>query len=145
MDTNIKNFDIIKHFKYETLTEKQKADRLYTYQVLSIDAMHTETGEHFVVYKSLYNGKPYGLDVNYGQIFIRPTDMFFSEVDHKKYPNIKQVNRFEVISNETEEICEWNEYDYKTICSPHERYWSIASMKDFKYCPYCAKRIKIVK
>ena len=44
-----------------------------------------------------------------------------------------------------EAVCEWTEYDYKTIRSPHERNWSIPSMKDFKYCPYCRKRIKIVR
>ena len=43
------------------------------------------------------------------------------------------------------DVCEWTEYDYKTIRSPHERNWSIPSMKDFKYCPYCGKKIKVVK
>lgn len=40
------------------------------------------------------------------------------------------------------DVCEWTEYDYKTIRSPHERDWSIPSMKDFKYCPYCGKKIR---
>ena len=44
-----------------------------------------------------------------------------------------------------EAVCEWTEYGYKAIRSPHERCWSIISMKDFKYCPYCRKRIKIVR
>ena len=41
------------------------------------------------------------------------------------------------------EYCEWTEYDYKTIRSPHKRDWSIPSMIDFKYCPYCGKKIRI--
>lgn len=45
----------------------------------------------------------------------------------------------------TEEFCEWTEYDYKTIRSPHNRNWSIPSMKDFKICPYCGKKIKVIR
>lgn len=44
-----------------------------------------------------------------------------------------------------DDVCEWQKYDYKTICSPHERDWSIPAMKDFKWCPYCGKKIKVVE
>ena len=40
----LKVFDIVKHFKYETLTEEQKKAGLYTYRIISLDAVHTETG-----------------------------------------------------------------------------------------------------
>ena len=43
-------YDIVKHFKYETLTKEQQKAGLYTYRIVSLDAVHTETGEHLVIY-----------------------------------------------------------------------------------------------
>lgn len=56
------------------------------YKIIACPVMHTETGEIYCVYQALYG--------SYG-IYCRPLDMFMSEVDHEKYPQIGQKYRFE--------------------------------------------------
>lgn len=62
------------------------------YYIVEDVARHTETGEELVIYRGLYNGKKYGQQ----HLCARPKDMFLSEVDHKKYPDVKQKWRFEL-------------------------------------------------
>ena len=89
--------DIVKHFKWETLTEEQQKMSFYKYQVLDF-ANHTETGELLVIYRVLYDCAELELNVNCGDVYARPFDMFMGKVDKEKYPNITQKYRFEVIS-----------------------------------------------
>lgn len=55
-----------------------------------------------VIYKSLYNDTTE--KINYGDIFYREVESFTSEVDKIKYPNAKQLYRFELIENDLEKI-----------------------------------------
>ena len=57
-------------------------------------AKHTETGESLVVYEC--SGKAVNSNHEDG-IYARPIDMFLSEVDHTKYPDVGQKYRFELI------------------------------------------------
>ncbi|MBR1673371.1 MAG: TIGR02452 family protein [Eubacterium sp.] len=77
--------DIVQHFKRETLGPEDYAANRYLYQIVGI-AIHSETREKLMVYQALYDDF---------QMYTRPYDMFISEVDHEKYPDIKQVYRFE--------------------------------------------------
>ena len=76
--------DIVRHFKRETVDPE--SDR-YLYMIVG-EATHSETREKRMVYAALYGD---------GGLFVRPLDMFLSEVDHEKYPEIKQKYRFELV------------------------------------------------
>lgn len=87
-----KENELVKHFKRETFSKEQLLENpgLYIYKILSF-AEHTETKETLVIYQAIYS---YG-DVRVGNIYARPLEMFESEVDNNKYPEIKQKYRFE--------------------------------------------------
>ena len=72
----IKIHGIYKHFKGDC------------YLVEDI-AKHSETEEEMVVYRRLYGDCT---------LWVRPLNMFLEEVDHIKYPSVKQKYRFELIN-----------------------------------------------
>lgn len=57
------------------------------YYLVEDIAEHTETKEKYVVYRRLYGDT---------SLKIREYNMFMSEVDHQKYPNVTQKYRFEL-------------------------------------------------
>lgn len=84
--------DIVQHFKREYLKGNWvDSSSKYLYKIIGF-AQHSETKEKFVIYQALYKDEK--SEVNFG-LYARPYDMFMSEVDHYKYPDIKQKYRFE--------------------------------------------------
>ena len=78
----------MREIKLNTIYRHFKGD---LYLVMDI-VIHSETKEKMVLYKGLYGDC---------LTYVRPLEMFLSEVDHVKYPNVIQKYRFEEMIIET--------------------------------------------
>lgn len=90
--------NIVKHFKHKESVD----DPLnYIYEILGVSTHSENHDEKFITYRSLKDHK----------VWVRPYDMFMSEVDHEKYPDVKQKYRFESVTEEELEKIEPANYN----------------------------------
>ena len=87
MENRFVSGDVVQHFKRGLLTPEELSaePEKYLYDVLGT-AEHTETGELLMIYRPRYGER---------KLYARPLEMFLSEVDREKYPDVKQKYRFE--------------------------------------------------
>ena len=93
---------VVCHFKRELTPSAELDDhpRKYLYEIIAIGNYTDSSTEKAVIYKSLYDNT----------VYVRPQSEFFSEVDHKKYPTVKQKWRFEYLPKLTvSEVLSWKE------------------------------------
>ncbi len=83
MNREVKAGEIYRHFKG------------FKAFVITI-AKHSETNEDLVIYRCTNDNCDNNSNHEEG-IYARPLNMFLSEVDHEKYPDVKQKYRFEKI------------------------------------------------
>lgn len=77
----------MREIKLNTIYRHFKGDN---YLVMDI-VIDSETNKEMVLYKALYDDC---------KCYVRPLEMFLSEVDHDKYPSVKQKYRFEEVNIE---------------------------------------------
>lgn len=74
------------------------------YYLVLAKAINSETLEEYVIYRALYGNN---------DLWIRPLTLFLSEVDHKKYPNVKEKYKFELQKiKSVKDVIKWKNYGF---------------------------------
>ena len=84
-DERMKVQEHVKAIKEDMIGYKYRHFKGGLYIVTNI-AIHSESAEPMVIYRSAFDET---------LVWCRPLSMFLSEVDHDKYPDVKQKMRFE--------------------------------------------------
>lgn len=87
MDNRMQVQGIIENLKGQMVGHKYRHFKGGIYEVIDL-AVHSESEEPMIIYRNAENPN---------LVWCRPLDMFLSEVDHTKYPEVKQMLRFEKI------------------------------------------------
>ena len=72
------------------------------------------------------------------------------KLDNGRYLRAVECQYSYIDEEVSDDVCEWIEYDYRTICpknhDANNPYWRISDNTDkLKYCPYCGRKIDVVK
>lgn len=100
------------------------------YEIITV-AIHSETEEEMVVYRQKYGEF---------KTYVRPLTMFMSEVDHEKYPEVKQKYRFELVGGNSKTTLE----QAVTVASGSEEN-SEGILYDFLDAPTLKEKLKVLE
>lgn len=88
MDVRMNNQKLAKEYREKLVGKKFKHFKGNIYKVIEV-GIHSEDAGCMVIYHT---------DSDESLVWVRPLEMFLSEVDKNKYPDVEQKYRFELIS-----------------------------------------------
>lgn len=88
MDVRMKNQETAKEFREKLVGKRFKHFKGNIYKVIEV-GIHSENAGCMVIYVS---------ESDESLVWVRPLEMFLSDVDKLKYPDVKQKLRFEELT-----------------------------------------------